>query len=111
MPWSTATTVPPCRVDSDFLPLQIFQTARDDGTMAALEPVDRHFYEQVERQLNWLHGVWERSSEFGMGLRVLGVDGPLSETARDEMLQNLAALDTAPASRCQRPASDRPRRC
>ncbi len=80
-------------VDSDFLPLQIFQTARDNGTMATLEPEDRHFYEQVERQLNWLHGVWERSSEFGMRLRVLSVDGPLSETARDEMRQNLAALD------------------
>ena len=61
--------------------------------MATLERVDRHFYEQVERQLNWLNGIWERSSEFGMRLRVLSVDGPLSETARDEMRQNLAALD------------------
>ena len=60
--------------------------------MATLERVDRHFSEQVERQLNWLNGIWERSSEFGMRLRVLSVNGPLSETARDEMRQNLAAL-------------------
>ncbi len=80
-------------VDSDVLPLYIFDTARQNGTMAALAPADRRFYEQVERELNWLNDVWQRSTDPGMRLSLLGVDGPLSESARDEMRQTLAWLD------------------
>jgi hypothetical protein len=80
-------------VDSDVLPLQIFDTARQNGTMAALEPEDRRFYEQVERQLNWLNEVWNSLTDPGMRRSALGLDGPLSEGARDEFRQSLAWLD------------------
>jgi hypothetical protein len=80
-------------VDSFVLPLEIFDTARRNGTMAALEPEDRLFYQQAERQLNWLNDVWNSSADPGMRLSVLGRDGPLGESARDEMRQALAWLD------------------
>jgi hypothetical protein len=80
-------------VDSFVLPLEIFDTARQNGTMATLEPADRAFYEQMERQLNWLNDVWNTSADPGMRLSILGRDGPLGETARDEMRQALAWLD------------------
>jgi hypothetical protein len=80
-------------VDSFVLPLQIFDTARQNGTMATLEPADRDFYEQMERQLNWLNDVWNSGADPGMRLSILGRDGPLGETARDEMRQALAWLD------------------
>ena len=80
-------------VDSFVLPLQTFDSARQNGTMATLAPEDRYFYEQVERQLNWLNDVWNSSADPGMRLSILSLDGPLSETARDEMRQALAWLD------------------
>jgi hypothetical protein len=52
-------------VDSFVLPLEIFDTARQNGTMATLAPADRLFYEQVERQLNWLNSVWNSSADPG----------------------------------------------
>lgn len=81
-------------VDSDVLPLQVFDAARQNGAMAALEPGQRLFYEQIERELNWLNDVWQGSSDPTMRLRVLGRDGPLGEDARDEMRQILAYLDS-----------------
>jgi hypothetical protein len=80
-------------VDSDVLPLQIFDTARQNGTMVALEPDVRSFYEQVDRELNWLNDVWNSGADPGMRLSVLSLDGPLSEGARDEFRQSLAWLD------------------
>jgi hypothetical protein len=80
-------------VDSFVLPLEIFDTARRNGTMATLAPGDRLFYEQVERQFNWLNSVWNSSADPGMRLSILGRDGPLGEAARDEMRQALAWLD------------------
>lgn len=80
-------------VDSDVLPLQIFATARQNGTMVALEPEVRRFYEKVERELNWLNDVWNSGVNPGMQLSVLGLDGPLSEGARDGFRQSLAWLD------------------
>jgi hypothetical protein len=85
---------PPVYVaDSDVLPLQIFDTARENGTLATLDADDRRFYESVERQLNWLNDVWLGSSNPTMQLTLLGVDGPLGETTRDEMRKALAWLD------------------
>ena len=80
-------------VDSDVLPLQVFDTARQNGTMAALAPEDRRFYERVERELTWLNDVWQNREDPGMQLSILGLDGPLSDRARDEMRQALAWLD------------------
>jgi hypothetical protein len=81
-------------VDSDVLPLAIFDTARQNGTMATLAPAERQFYLQVERQLTWLNDVWNGSGDPSARLAMLGVDGPLGENARDEMRLALAALDT-----------------
>jgi hypothetical protein len=80
-------------VDSFVLPLEIFDTARRNGTMATLRPADRDFYEQMERQFNWLNDVWNSSADPGMRLSILGRDGPLGEVARDELRQALAWLD------------------
>jgi hypothetical protein len=80
-------------VDTDVLPLQIFDTARENGTLATLAADERRFYESVERQLNWLNDVWLGSGNPAMQLTLLGVDGPLGETTRDEMRKALAWLD------------------
>jgi hypothetical protein len=80
-------------VDSDVLPLQIFDTARQNGTLATLAPGDLEFYERLERELNWLNDVWVGSGDALMRLSVLGLDGPLGERARDELRQALAWLD------------------
>lgn len=80
-------------VDSDVLPLQIFDTARQNGALATLNPQDRRFYEQIERELNWLNDVWYHSTDPGMRLSILGLDGPLSESARDEIRETLAWMD------------------
>jgi hypothetical protein len=76
------------------LPLQVFDTARQNGTMASLTPGDRLFYVQVERELNWLNDVWNGSSDPTMRLSILGLDGPLGENARDEMRRILTYLDS-----------------
>ena len=81
-------------MDADALPLQVFDTARRNGTVNTLPPRDQRFYEQVERELHWLNDVWVGSTDPAMRLSVLGVDGPLSESARDEMRQALAWLDS-----------------
>ena len=78
--------------DSDVLPLDVFDTARRNGTMAALPPEARRYYLQVERQLAWLNDVWNSSENPGMRLSVLSVDGPLGEDARDRFRQDLAWL-------------------
>jgi hypothetical protein len=80
-------------VDSDVLPLQIFDTARQNGTMATLAPEDLDFYERMERQLNWLNDVWLGSNDPLMRISVLGLDGPLGDSARDELRQALTWLD------------------
>lgn len=80
-------------IDTDVLPLQIFDTARENGTLATLAADDRRFYESVERQLNWLNDVWLGSGNPTMQLSLLGVDGPLGESTRDEMRKALAWLD------------------
>jgi hypothetical protein len=80
-------------VDTDVLPLQIFDTARANGTLATLAADDRRFYEDMERQMNWLNDVWLGSSNPTMQLTLLGVDGPLGETTRDDMRKALAWLD------------------
>lgn len=80
-------------VDADVLPLQVFDAARRNGTMNTLQPRDRRFYEQVERELHWLNDAWVGSNDSAMRLSVLGIDGPLGESARDEMRQALAWLD------------------
>ena len=80
-------------MDSDVLPLGVFDTARRNGTMAALSPDLRRYYEQVERQLTWLNDVWNSDADPGMRLAVLGIDGPLGEDARDRFRQDLAWLD------------------
>lgn len=78
--------------DSDVLPLEVFDTARRNGTMAALAPADRRYYEQVERQLTWLNDVWNSGDNPGARLSVLGIDGPLGDAARDGFRQDLAWL-------------------
>jgi hypothetical protein len=80
-------------IDSDVLPLQVFDTARKNGTMATLDAEDRRFYESVEREVNWLNEVWNGSASPSMQLSLLGIDGPLGENARDAMRQTLAWLD------------------
>ena len=80
-------------VDTDVLPLQIFDTARANGTLATLDADDRRFYEDMERQMNWLNDVWLGSSNPTMQLTLLGIDGPLGETTRDDMRKALAWLD------------------
>jgi hypothetical protein len=61
--------------------------------MATLEPGDLDFYERMERELNWLNDVWLDSGDPLMRLAALGRDGPMSESARDELRQALAWLD------------------
>lgn len=78
--------------DSDVLPLDVFDAARRNGTMAALPHQAQQYYLQVERQLAWLNDVWNSSDNPGMRLTVLGVDGPLGEDARDRFRQDLAWL-------------------
>lgn len=78
--------------DSDVLPLDVFDTARRNGTMAALPPEAQQYYVQVERQLAWLNDVWNSADNPGMRLSVLSVDGPLGEDARDRFRQDLAWL-------------------
>lgn len=80
-------------VDTDVLPLQIFDTARRNGTLATLDADDRRFYETMEREVNWLNDVWVGAGNPSMQLSLLGVDGPLGETTRDEMRTALAWLD------------------
>lgn len=80
-------------MDADVLPLQVFETARQNGTMLTLQPRERQFYEQVEREFHWLNDVWVGSGDAAMRLSVLGVDGPLGEDARDQLRQALAWLD------------------
>jgi hypothetical protein len=80
-------------MDTDILPLQVFDTARQNGTLAALRTNDRRFYETMERELNWLNDVWIGSGDPGMQLSLLGVDGPLGGATRDEMRKALAWLD------------------
>ena len=90
----TSGRFPPVYVfDSDVLPLEIFDTARQNGTLAALSAEDRRFYLSMERQFSWLNDVWGGSGEQGMRLSVLGADGPLSDGARDELRQVLAWHD------------------
>ena len=72
-------------MDSDVLPLQVFDTARQNGALAALDPADRRFYDALERELNWLNDTWLGSSAPWMELSLLGVDGPLGEATRDDM--------------------------
>jgi hypothetical protein len=81
-------------MDTDVLPLQIFDTARKNGTLATLDADDRRFYETMEREVNWLNDVWVGAGNPSMQLSLLGVDGPLGETTRDEMRKSLAWLDT-----------------
>jgi hypothetical protein len=78
--------------DSDVLPLEVFDTARRNGTLAALPPEVQRYYVQVERQLAWLNDVWNSSDNPGMRLSVLSVEGPLGEDARDRFRQDLAWL-------------------
>ena len=78
--------------DSDVLPLDVFDTARRNGTMAALPTEAQQYYLQIERQLTWLNDVWNSADNPGMRLSVLGVDGPLGEDARDRFRQDLAWL-------------------
>jgi hypothetical protein len=78
--------------DSDVLPIDVFDTARRNGTMAALPPEAQRYYVQVERQLTWLNDVWNSSDNPGMRLSVLSVDGPLGADARDRFRQDLAWL-------------------
>lgn len=80
-------------VDADVLPLQIFDTARSNGTLASLPPAERQFYEQLERQLHWLDSVWNSAGDPSPRLSVLSVDGPLSDVARDGLRQDLAWLE------------------
>ena len=90
----TQARFPPVYVfDSDVLPLEIFDTARQNGTLAGLSADDRRFYLAMERQFSWLNDVWGASSEPGMRLSVLGADGPLGEVARDGLRQDLAWHD------------------
>lgn len=85
---------PPVYVmDTDVLPLQIFDTARSNGTLAMLNADDRRFYENVEREVNWLNEVWVGAGNPSMQLSLLGVDGPLGEATRDQMRIALAWLD------------------
>lgn len=80
-------------MDTDVLPLQIFETARQSGALATLDADQRRFYEAMERELNWLNEVWAASSTARMQLSILGVDGPLGDSARDAMRMALAGLD------------------
>lgn len=91
---ATSGHFPPVYVfDSDVLAMEIFDTARQNGTMAGLSAEDRRFYLAMERQFTWLNDVWDASGEPQMRLSVLGADGPLSDSARDEMRQILAWHD------------------
>lgn len=80
-------------VDSDVLPLQVFDTARQNGTLATLDADGRRHYEAMEREMNWLNDVWASSGDPSMQLSLLGVDGPLGESMRDDMRRALAWLD------------------
>jgi len=79
--------------DSEVLPTALFDLARGNGTLAALPPESRAWYEQAERQLTWLREAWTAGEAPKAALSLLGVDGPLGEAARDEMRQALVALD------------------
>lgn len=91
--------------DSDVLPLDAFDAARGNGTMAALPPEAQQYYVQVERQLTWLNDVWNSADNPGIRLLVLSVDGPLGEDARDRFRQDLAwlARENQVTVRCARP--------
>lgn len=80
-------------MDTEVLPLQVFENARHSGALATLDADDRHFYQAMERELNWLNDVWTGSSDSIMQLSLLGVDGPLGDASRDEMRRALASLD------------------
>jgi len=90
---ATGHYLPVYLMDTDVLPLQIFDTARKNGTLATLNANERRFYETVEREVNWLNDVWVGAGNPSMQLSLLGVDGPLGEATRDEMRMALAWLD------------------
>ena len=79
--------------DSEVLPTALFDLARGNGTLAALAPAPRAWYEKAERELTWLREVWAASEPPKAALSLLGVDGPLGEGARDAMRQALVTLD------------------
>lgn len=79
--------------DSEVLPTALFDLARGNGTLAALPPASRDWYEQAERQLTWLREAWTAGEAPKAALALLGVDGPLGEAARDAMRQALVAMD------------------
>jgi hypothetical protein len=79
--------------DSEVLPTALFDLARGNGTLAALPPASRAWYEQAERQLTWLREAWTAAEAPKAALALLGVDGPLGDAARDAMRQALVTLD------------------
>jgi hypothetical protein len=79
--------------DAEVLPTALFDLARANGTLAALPPASRAWYEQAERQLTWLREAWAVADAPKAALSLLAVDGPLGETARDAMRQALVTLD------------------
>lgn len=79
--------------DSEVLPTALFDLARGNGTLAALSPASRAWYEKAERELTWLREVWAVADPSKAALSLLAVDGPLGEAARDEMRQALVVLD------------------
>jgi hypothetical protein len=86
-------------VDSDVLPLQIFDTARPNGTLATLAPGDLEFYERLERELNWLNNVWVGSGDALMRLSVLGSDDLAtyrSKVERDRQLFGDCVVEVDP---------------
>jgi hypothetical protein len=80
--------------DSKVLPTALFDLARGNGTLAALRPASRAWYEQAERQLTWLREAWTAAEAPKAALALLGVDGPLADAARERGIA-LAAEDLA----------------
>lgn len=74
------------------VPLEQFELAEQNGSLAALSPSERRQYDAMRQNVRWIAINWESGAEKYRGLGLLGVDGQLDWAARYDLRQKLAAL-------------------
>ncbi|MGP1273960.1 MAG: hypothetical protein ACQRW7_00925 [Caulobacterales bacterium] len=75
------------------VPVSLFELAEDNGTMAALSPEDRSYYQAVRQELIWINENWRNGWTNVAPLALLGRDGYFDAAARFDMRRLLAAFD------------------
>lgn len=75
----------PYFADSIDVPVEMFDIADENGTLASLSPDRRAEYDLIRQDIRWIADNWRRGWERASGLAMLGVDGTLDERARYEL--------------------------